>query len=157
FTLTLVEADPETLAAQAASGGPSALPAYRYREVHYIEDNETNAEVMRGVLAQRPQVRLTISETGTEGLSAIRSDPPSLVLLDMHLPDLDGLEVLRELRADPATADIPVIVVSADATTARIEQAFAEGATEYTTKPVDVASFLAQLDGLLDRQDTRFS
>jgi len=157
FTLTLQEADLDTVQALATRDLPSVLPDYRYRQVHYIEDNETNAEVMRGILAQRPQVRLTVSETGTEGLAALRRDPPNVLLLDMHLPDLDGLEVLRRLRADPDTADIPVIVVSADATTTRIEQAFAEGATEYTTKPVDVASFLAQLDGLLDRQDTRFS
>ena len=111
---------------------------------------------MRGILAQRPQVQLSVSETGGDGLAAIRAEPPSLVLLDMHLPDMDGLDVLRELRSDPALADIPVIVVSADATTSRIEMAFAEGATEYTTKPVDVGSFLSQLDGLLDRQDTRF-
>lgn len=156
FTLTLPEADAAAAGVRPVPGEASTEPTYRYRQVHYIEDNETNAEVMRGILAQRPQVRLSVSDTGGGGLAAIRAEPPSLVLLDMHLPDMDGLDVLRELRSDPALADIPVIVVSADATTSRIEQAFAEGATEYTTKPVDVGSFLSQLDSLLDRQDTRF-
>ena len=75
---------------------PSA--AYRQRVVHYVEDNETNAEVMRGILALRPQVKLEVSALGLDGLAAIRARRPSLVLLDMHLPDIDGLELLRHLQ-----------------------------------------------------------
>ena len=130
--------------------------AYQHRRVIYIEDNDTNAEVMRGVLSRRPQIDLSVHATGTEGLQAIRDELPSLLLLDMQLPDMDGLEILRRLRADPRTEDLPVMVVSADATTASIELAFEEGATDYVTKPVEVTSFLSQLDQLLDRQDSRF-
>jgi PAS domain S-box-containing protein len=129
---------------------------YRRRLVHYIEDNETNAEVMRGILALRPQVKLDISSLGLDGLAAIRARRPSLVLLDMHLPDIDGLELLRHLQADPDTADIPVIVVSADATPARISQAIAAGATHYLTKPVNVPQFLSALDEVLEQLDTQF-
>ena len=68
--------------------------------MHYVEDNETNVEVMRGILAQRPQVRLDVSITGLDGLAAIRQRPPDLILLDMHLPDIDGLELLRHLKRD---------------------------------------------------------
>ena len=128
----------------------------RQRRVVYIEDNETNAEVMRGVLARRPQVALQVCSTGAQGLRAIQDDPPCLVLLDMQLPDMDGLTILRQLRADPATQDLPVMVVSADATTTRVEQAFEEGATDYVTKPVEITAFLSQFDQLLDRQDSRF-
>jgi PAS domain S-box-containing protein len=128
----------------------------RTRRVVYIEDNETNAEVMRGVLARRPQVALQVCSTGAQGLRAIQEDPPCLVLLDMQLPDMDGLAILRELRAAPATQDLPVMVVSADATTVRVEQAFEEGATDYVTKPVEITAFLSQFDQLLDRQDSRF-
>ena len=129
---------------------------YRRRLVHYIEDNATNAEVMRGILALRPQVKLDISSLGLDGLAAIRARRPSLILLDMHLPDIDGLELLRHLQADPDTADIPVIVVSADATPARISQAIAAGATHYLTKPVNVPQFLSALDEVLEQLDTQF-
>jgi CheY-like chemotaxis protein len=64
------------------------------------------------------------------------------VLLDLHLPDIDGNEVLRTLRADPATAALPVVVLSADATDRQIERLMAEGANAYVTKPIDVAEFL---------------
>ena len=130
--------------------------AYRQRVVHYIEDNETNAEVMRGILALRPQIKVEISALGLDGLSAIRQRRPSLILLDMHLPDIDGLELLRHLQADPETSDIPVIVVSADATQERIREAIAAGATHYLTKPVNVPQFLAALDELLEQLDTLF-
>jgi PAS domain S-box-containing protein len=129
---------------------------YRQRVVHYVEDNETNAEVMRGILALRPQVKLEVSALGLDGLAAIRQRRPSLILLDMHLPDVDGLELLRHLQADPNTAEIPVIVVSADATPERISLALAAGAAHYLTKPVNVPQFLATLDEILEQLDTLF-
>jgi PAS domain S-box-containing protein len=136
-----------------ASGAP---PDYRQRQVHYIEDNETNAEVMRGILAQRPQVHLEVWHRGLEGLAAVQQLRPHLVLLDMHLPDIDGLDLLRRLKEDPRSASVPVIVVSADATGARIEQALALGAVNYVTKPVNVADMLALLDQVLEQQETHF-
>ena len=157
FTLTLPAAPEQDAATQAVpklNGGDE--PRYRTRHVLYIEDNETNAIVMQGILARRPQVRLTVATTAIAGLSAISDDPPDLVLLDMHLPDLDGLEVLRRLRAQDRTVNTAVVVVSADATTERIEQAFALGATDYVTKPVDVTAFLARVDTYLEGVDTRF-
>jgi CheY-like chemotaxis protein len=111
---------------------------------------------MRGILALRPQVDLEVSTLGLDGLAAIKRRHPSLVLLDMQLPDIDGLELLRHLQADPDTADIPVIVVSADATEARVSQAIATGATHYLTKPVNVPVFLSAVDGVLDALDTHF-
>ena len=129
---------------------------YRQRIVHYIEDNETNVEVMRGILALRPQVRLDVSMLGLEGLAAIRQRKPSLVLLDMQLPDIDGMALLRLLKADPETAEIPVIVVSADATASRIAEALREGALHYITKPVNVGQFFAALDETLEELDTLF-
>ncbi|MEW6707276.1 MAG: PAS domain S-box protein [Pseudomonadota bacterium] len=142
--------------AQADGGGTGAPPEYHQRLLLYIEDNDTNAEVMRGIMAQRPQVRLLVCKTGAEGLAAVRRAPPHLVLLDMHLPDMDGLALLQALKADPATAEVPVIVVSADATAARIRQALAGGAVHYVTKPVNVAEMLALLDETLEPQDTRY-
>ncbi|MBC7481121.1 MAG: response regulator, partial [Rhizobacter sp.] len=118
--------------------------------------NETNVEVMRGMLAQRPQVEMQVSMTGTEGLRSIRARHPDLILLDMHLPDISGMEVLRQLQADVHTAGIPVVVVSADALAQQIDAAFEAGCTHYLTKPVNVGELLTVLDDLLERMDTHF-
>jgi CheY-like chemotaxis protein/two-component sensor histidine kinase len=149
--------------APSADGGPtieSILPGepaiYRRRLVHYIEDNETNIEVMRGMLLRRPQVLLGVSMGGLDGLAAVRQQRPSLILLDMHLPDIDGLELLRYLKNDDDLGSIPVVVVSADATAAHIEAALTAGAAHYVTKPVNLGSFLAIIDELLADIDTHF-
>ncbi|MBL8348075.1 MAG: CHASE domain-containing protein [Rubrivivax sp.] len=143
--------------AAAADPPVPAVPApYRQRRVLYIEDNETNVEVMRGVLLQRPQVHLEVATLGLDGLAMARRLRPDLILLDMQLPDITGPELLRHLMDDDETATIPVIVVSADATPARIEQALTLGAAHYVTKPLAVALFLQVLDEVLDAMDTRF-
>ncbi|HJW10866.1 MAG TPA: CHASE domain-containing protein, partial [Albitalea sp.] len=129
---------------------------YHRRYVHYVEDNPTNVEVMRGILAQRPQVVLDVSVTGLDGLAAIRSRRPDVILLDMHLPDISGMELLRHLKGDPATLGIPVVIVSADALAEQVEAAMAAGADRYLTKPVSVAELLAVVDQLLDVAETRY-
>jgi PAS domain S-box-containing protein len=154
FTLRLPAAEAATPAPGQEAGREP--PPYQLRRVHYVEDNETNVEVMRGVLAQRPQVRLQVSTMGLDGLSAIRESRPDLVLLDMQLPDISGLELLRHLKNDAAVADIPVIVVSADATPGRMQEALTLGALHYVTKPVEVARFLHLLDEVLDGMETRW-
>jgi CheY-like chemotaxis protein len=150
-----------------AAGDPDTVPSdlsrltseridYHRRLVHYVEDNETNVEVMRGMLAQRPQVRMEVSISGLEGLAAIRAHRPDVVLLDMHLPDINGLELLRHLKLDPSTRSIPVVAVSADALPAQIEDALMAGAHQYLTKPVSVAELLSVLDNLLSQTETGF-
>jgi PAS domain S-box-containing protein len=156
FTLELPRAAVAPQPADDDDGGLVEPAAYRRRVIHYVEDNATNAEVMRGILALRPQVELEVSALGLDGLAAIQRRRPSLVLLDMQLPDIDGLELLRHLQAGADTSDIPVIVVSADATEARISQAIAAGATHYLTKPVNVPTLLAAVDSVLDQLDTHF-
>jgi len=130
---------------------------YHRRRVHYVEDNETNVEVMRGILAQRPQVELSVSITGLDGLAAVRQRLPDLILLDMHLPDISGMELLRHLKSDRRTAGIPIVIVSADALAHQIDAAFEAGASHYLTKPVNVGELLSVLDALLERMDTAFS
>ena len=148
--------DPDTV--RSSLDGLESQPAeYHRRIVRYVEDNETNVEVMRGILALRPQVQMEVSVAGLDGLAAVRADLPHLILLDMHLPDISGLELLLHLKADPATAAVPVIAVSADATPQQIDAALDAGAVRYLTKPVDVTELLAAVDDLLDRMDTGFS
>jgi signal transduction histidine kinase/ActR/RegA family two-component response regulator len=154
FTLRLPRADADT--AEPLQTHPNAPLPYQQRLVHYIEDNETNIEVMRGILAQRPQVVLQVSTMGLDGLSAIRRQRPDLILLDMQLPDISGLELLRHLKQDDALADIPVMVVSADATGPRMHEALTLGAAHYLTKPLDITRFLGTLDAMLDAIDTRW-
>ena len=129
---------------------------YHRRVVHYVEDNEMNVEVMRGILSQRRQVQLEVSMTGLDALAAMRQRRPDLILLDMHLPDIEGMELLRHLKADADLADIPVVIVSADAMPAQVDAALQAGALRYLTKPVSVAALLATVDELLDRIATQF-
>ncbi|WP_295639029.1 CHASE domain-containing protein [uncultured Methylibium sp.] len=156
FTLRL------PLDTQASDLAPAELPAatddpaYHRRQVLYIEDNETNVEVMRGIFNLRPQVEFTVATTGLDGLAAVRTAPPDLVLLDMNLPDIGGMALLQHLQADPLTADIPVVVVSADALPAQIAATLRAGATRYLTKPVAVDEMLAVLDEQLSQMTTRF-
>ncbi len=155
FSFTLPATD-EAAAGERAVAETGPAP-YAQRLVHYIEDNATNVEVMRGILAQRPQVRLAVSMLGLDGLAAIRRDPPDLILLDMQLPDIAGPELLRHLKNDDTLAKIPVIVVSADATPDHVRSALTTGALHYLTKPLDVPSFLAHVDEALDSMETRWS
>ncbi len=134
----------------------TAPAPYQQRLVHYVEDNETNVEVMRGIFVQRPQIRLEVSTLGLDGLAAIRASQPDLVLLDMQLPDISGLELLRHLKQDDSLAAIPVVVVSADATLQQTQNALTAGALHYVTKPLNVARFLQIVDEIMEAADTRW-
>jgi CheY-like chemotaxis protein len=156
FALTLPRARAQDSEVSTGSELALAGAGYHPRLVHYIEDNETNVEVMRGMLLRRPQVQLEVSVNGLDGLAAVRRRRPSLILLDMHLPDIDGLELLHHLKDDDELGSIPVVVVSADATHAHIEAALTAGASHYITKPVNLNTFLALVDELLNDMDTQF-
>jgi PAS domain S-box-containing protein len=117
--------------------------------VLYIEDNPTNLRLLERLLAQRGGIRLLTSTEGAPALALARRHRPDIVLLDLHLPDMDGTEVLRQLRADPVTAEVPVVIVSADATPGQIERLRTAGATDYMTKPFDLARLLELLDDVL--------
>lgn len=114
--------------------------------VLYIEDNLSNLRLVEQVLERRPAVHLVPAQQGSLGLELAAQHHPDLILLDVHLPDLAGDEVLARLKADPATADVPVVVVSADATSGQVKRFAALGADEYLTKPLDIAHLLDVLD-----------
>jgi CheY-like chemotaxis protein len=117
--------------------------------VLYVEDNPTNLLLVERIMARRPDVQLLTAMRGDLGLELAATHCPDLILLDLHLPDLGGGEVLARLQADPATSDIPVVIVSADATPGQIDRLMAAGALHYLTKPLDVGELLAVLDRLL--------
>lgn len=117
--------------------------------VLYIEDNASNMRLMERLISYRSGTLLLPAERGAIGLQLARDRHPGLVLLDLNLPDMAGLDVLRELRADPRTTGIPVVVLSADATYQSMQRLLDAGATAYLTKPFELDEFLAMLDRLL--------
>ncbi len=119
------------------------------RVVLYIEDNLSNLKLIERLVARRPGIKLIAAMQGRLGLDLAREHRPDLILLDVHLPDINGREVLRLLRSSEETRDIPVIVVSADATSAQIARLKLAGAQDYITKPIDVPQFNRTLDQVL--------
>ena len=120
---------------------PAAEPFPAGRCVLYIEDNLSNLRLVERLLEAHPDVRLLTATHGGTGLGLVAEHSPDLILLDLHLPDMNGKEVLARLRAEERTREIPVIVVSADATAGQIERLQQAGAYAYITKPLDVARF----------------
>jgi PAS domain S-box-containing protein len=115
----------------------------------YIEDNPSNLRLVERILAQRPEVRLLSTPQGKAGIELARQHKPDLILLDLHLPDIHGHEVLTRLRGHEVTAHIPVIIVSADATTRQVQKLKEAGAQDYLTKPIAVGQLLEVLDETL--------
>jgi PAS domain S-box-containing protein len=151
FTVVLPLAAPAPTpdAPQVPASAPTAAGGQPRARVVYIEDNAVNATLMRQILRQRPQVELAIAATAAEGLALLRATPADLLLLDVHLPDATGVQVLASLAADETLRALPVLVVSADATHSQVDAALSAGARGYLTKPLNVAETLAQVDRLL--------
>jgi CheY-like chemotaxis protein len=114
-----------------------------------IDDNEANLDLLRRVLALRPGIRVVFARDGAEGLALVAAEPPDLVLLDMHLPLIEGGEVLRRIKADPASAQVSVVVLSGVADAESIRRTREDGADGYLTKPFDVRELLDLTDRLL--------
>jgi CheY-like chemotaxis protein len=119
------------------------------RRILYIEDNFSNVTLVDQMLAERPKVELMTAMQGRVGLELARKHSPDLILLDLHLPDLPGWQVLAQLKADHLTREIPVIIISADATPPQIKRLLAAGARAYLTKPLDIAEFFRVVDEAL--------
>jgi PAS domain S-box-containing protein len=124
------------------------------RTILQIEDNMANQHVILRLLDRRPEVRLLSAMQGQIGLELAREHRPDLVLLDLHLPDIPGIEVLARLRAHPLTREIPVVVLSADATQNQIDRLLGMGALDYLTKPFELSKLLAILDRVLEEAAT---
>jgi len=126
---------------------PEDAKPYR-GELLYIEDNPVNVLIVEELIARCPGLTLASEPDGTQGVARAKSMRPKLVLVDMQLPDFDGYEVLRRLRAEPVTAGIPCVALSANAMPEDIQRALAAGFVDYWTKPIDFRAFMASIDNL---------
>ena len=133
------------------------LPAAATTQVHtdprhtvlHVEDNPANLELVAQLLARRPQHQLLAASHGALGLELARAHLPTVILMDLNLPDISGSETLKILRADPATAHIPVIALSANAMPHEIQSGMQAGFFRYVTKPIRVQEFFDTLDEAL--------
>jgi PAS domain S-box-containing protein len=131
--------------AQALSEASSSMSGSG-QTILYIEDNLSNLHLVERILTRYAELHLLAAMQGSIGFDLARERQPDLILLDLHLPDMPGDEVLRRLRTDANTREIPIIVLSADATPGRIEHLLASGASDYLTKPLEVLPFLEKLE-----------
>ena len=119
------------------------------RTLLYVEDNPANLELVEQLIARRKDLRLLSAVNATVGIEFALAYRPDVILMDINLPGISGVEALRILRADPATAQIPIIAVSANAVPRDIEKGLAAGFFNYLTKPIKVAQFMSAMDAAL--------
>jgi PAS domain S-box-containing protein len=129
-----------------SSSNGDATAVARSKTILYIEDNLSNLKLMERLIARRPSVQLISAMQGGIGVTLARDHRPDLVFLDLDLPDIPGEEVLARLHADPRTADVPVVVISADATNGQKRKLLDAGARAYVAKPIDVGRFFRIVD-----------
>src|SRR6266498_3173972 len=137
------------------TGGTKELPVLvtQARKILYVEDNVANYELIQQVLIDYTQIELLWAADHKTGIELARQNRPNLILLDLHLGEGDGAEALRQLKQDEQTAEIPVVVVSADATSGQDERLKSIGAHAFLTKPLDVRQFVHLVDELLGEKE----
>jgi CheY-like chemotaxis protein len=153
FFLVLRVSDPDARVEEAPPPvGPEVLAEVLRRtdptprRILYIEDNEQSRTLMERITAAHGGLELTTASTAGEGLATARATSPDAILLDLHLPDGSGDDVMASLQRDPSTRGTPVIVLTADATPKRRARLTESGAVAYLTKPVDLSELFAALE-----------
>jgi CheY-like chemotaxis protein len=134
----------------AAPEQPLRLAGGRLRTVLYIEDNPANMMLVEQIIAQRSDVSLSTAVNGALGIELARATLPEVILMDINLPGMSGIEALKILREDPATAHIPVVAISANAMLRDIELGLEVGFFRYLTKPIRVREFTETLNEALE-------
>jgi len=135
-----------------AEGPDDALQQTRWpdgtplRTLLYVEDNPANLELVEQIVARRPDLRLLSAADGNLGIEFARTYQPEVILMDINLPGISGVEAMKVLRADRLTAHIPIIALSANALARDIEKAIKAGFFDYLTKPIKVDAFMDALD-----------
>jgi CheY-like chemotaxis protein len=136
---------------ESAGHPPAPLQtATSLRTLLYVEDNPANLMLVEQLIARRSNMRLLSAKDGALGIRIARSRHPEVILMDINLPGISGIEVLGLLREDPATAHIPVIALSANAMPRDIEKGLAAGFFRYLTKPIKIDEFMSTLDTALE-------
>lgn len=125
------------------------------RVLLYIEDNAANLSLVEGLIERRDDLTLLSARAGYPGIELARSHQPDMIIMDINLPDINGIEVLKILRTDPATAQVPVIALSSDAYPRQIEKGIEAGFFRYMTKPFRIDEFMTQIDDTLDYVKTQ--
>ena len=141
-------------AEQAALERPQAPAGTPLRTVLYVEDNPANLELVEQLIARRPDLRLLSAADGKTGIEFARAYQPEVILMDINLPGISGLDAMKVLRADPSTSHIPIIALSANAVPHDIEKALQAGFFDYLTKPIKVKLFMDTLDVALNIAQT---
>jgi len=133
-----------TVAAQAAVPDDASL-----RTLLYVEDNPANLNLVEQLVARRPDLRLESACDGPSGIAKARALQPDVILMDINLPGISGVEAMKILRADPMTAHIPVVALSANAMQRDIQKGMETGFFRYLTKPIKIDEFMDALDSAL--------
>jgi CheY-like chemotaxis protein len=120
------------------------------RTLLYVEDNPANLKLIEQLIARRPDMRLLSARDGDLGIQLARANLPEVILMDINLPGISGIEALKILRADHMTAHIPVVALSANAMPRDIEKGLKAGFFRYLTKPIKVNEFMETLDVALE-------
>ena len=123
--------------------------ASEVRRILYVEDNLSNVRLVERILSRRPEIELITAMQARLGIELAREHRPDVILLDLHLPDAPGRDVLARLKGHPDTRRIPVIILSADATRTQVDRLIGEGAFGYLTKPIEVGRFIELVDAAL--------
>jgi PAS domain S-box-containing protein len=134
----------------AALAQPDVLNGAPLRTLLYVEDNPANLTLVEQLVARRPDLRLLSASDGQAGIARARASRPQVILMDINLPGISGLEALKVLREDPATAHIPVLALSANAMPRDIQKGLEAGFLRYLTKPIKIDEFMEALDLALD-------
>ena len=146
---------------RAAAAKPTAIAqaqvqaGAQLRTLLYVEDNPANLMLVEDLIARRPDIRLLSATDGNGGIRIARASRPDMILMDINLPGISGIQALKILRADPATAHIPVVALSANAIPRDIEKGLAAGFFRYLTKPIKVNEFMDTLDEALKFAKTK--
>lgn len=136
----------------------AVIPIYsneKHYTLLYVEDNLSNLTLLKAILSYRTDLEILTAMRGNLGLDLAVGHTPDLILLDLNLPEMSGDEILRELRRNPNTRKIPVIILSADATPGQTRRLLGEGANAYLTKPFDIKKIRETVNSFLDATTLR--
>ena len=120
------------------------------RTLLYVEDNPANLKLVEQLIARRSDMRLLVATDGDLGVRLALENRPDVILMDINLPGISGIEALKILREDPATENIPVVALSANAMPRDIEKGLQAGFFRYLTKPIKVNEFMQTLDAVME-------